>query len=296
MAKQQVTVALNGDGGDENFGGYGRYIRSRLADRLARKPPIAAASARAVAVALRAARATRFTRKLDLETRLGRMPLDERYEWRMAYFTPTDKEGLYTEEFRREVASGSATSVIRTAFGDSDADDEVNRLIDVDVQTYLPNALLVKMDITSMAHSLEVRSPLLDHTLMEFAASLPGSFKVADGTTKRVFRESLRPWLPSTILDRPKQGFGSPVSDWFRGGLSGMLRDVLLDPPATARGWFREDAVRSLIDDHVAHRADNTTKLWALLQLELWLRTFIDEGRLQTLPTPQTSGVRKLGR
>ena len=284
MARQHVTVALNGDGGDENFGGYGRYVQSQFADRLARKPRAGRAAARAIAVALRAGRTSRFSQKLDLETRLGRMPPDERYEWRMAYFTPADQDRLYTDEFRREVASRRAASVIRSAYAASTADDEVNRLIDVDIRTYLPNALLVKMDITSMAHSLEVRSPLLDHTLMEFAASLPGSFKVADGTTKRVFRESLRPWLPSSILDRPKQGFGSPVSDWFRGSLSGMLRDVLLDPSATARGWFREDAVRALVDDHVSRRADHTTKLWALLQLELWLRTFIDEGRPQMLP------------
>ena len=295
MAKQQVTVALNGDGGDENFGGYGRYLRSRLADRLARKPQVLRVTGRALALALRAGRRTSLSEKLDRETRLSMMTPGERYEWRMSYFTPPDKERLYTDEFRRELSTGSETSVIRTAYADSDASDEVNRLIDVDVQTYLPNALLVKMDITSMAHSLEVRSPLLDHTLMEFTASLPGSFKVADATTKRVFRESLRPWLPATILDRPKQGFGSPVASWFRGGLSGMLRDVLLDPLATRRGWFREDAVRTLIDDHVAHRADNTTKLWALLQLELWLRTFIDEGRPQTLAVQPADTVGLLG-
>jgi asparagine synthase (glutamine-hydrolysing) len=284
MAAQHVTVALNGDGGDENFGGYGRYLRSRLGDRLAQKPRVAQAAARAIGVALQTSHATRFSERLDLETRLGRMPPDERHEWRMAYFTPVDQGRLYTDEFRREVASRSSSSVIAAAFADSDADDEVNRLIDVDARTYLPNALLVKMDITSMAHSLEVRSPLLDHTLMEFAASLPGSFKVADGVTKKVFREALRPWLPPSILDRPKQGFGSPASDWFRGSLRGMLSEVLLDPASIARGWFREDAVRSLVDDHVAHRADNTTKLWALLQLELWLRTFVDERRPQTLP------------
>ena len=178
---------------------------------------------------------------------------------------------------RERVSSAVSTSAIGAAFDASDAVDTVNRLLDVDVHTYLPNALLVKMDIASMAHSLEVRSPLLDHSLMEFAARLPGTWKVNGTTTKHIFREALRPWLPGSILERQKWGFGSPISAWFRGQLRDMPREILLDPVATERGWFQEATVRSLIEDHVDGRRDNTTKLWALLQLELWLRTFVSE-------------------
>src|SRR5439155_1036569 len=121
-----------------------------------------------------------------------------------------------------------------------------------------------------------VRSPLLDHRLMELAASLPGSLKVHGRTTKKVFKEALRPWLPDHILGRRKWGFGVPIGAWFRGALSELPRDVLLDDRATARGMFRRDAIEALIRDHVDGRRDHTDKLWALIQLELWLRMFVD--------------------
>jgi asparagine synthase (glutamine-hydrolysing) len=152
----------------------------------------------------------------------------------------------------------------------------VSRLLDVDVQTYLPGDLLVKMDIASMAHSLEVRSPLLDHRLMEMSASLPGRWKVSEGETKKIFKDALRPWLPSHILDRPKAGFAVPLATWFRSELRDLPRDILLDPRALGRGWFREDEVRRLIDSHVSGSWDNSHRLWALIQLELWLSTFVD--------------------
>jgi len=134
----------------------------------------------------------------------------------------------------------------------------------------------VKMDITSMAHSLEMRSPLLDHKLMEYVARLPGSWKVDGKQTKRLFKEALRPWLPQEILNRPKWGFGSPLSQWFRGQLRDFPAEILLDARSIERGWFQEAALKSLIDDHAAGRRDNTNRLWPLIQLELWARTFVD--------------------
>ncbi len=283
MARKHVTVALNGDGGDENFGGYGRYLGSR-ADRLARAPRAAGLLARRLSDVLGPGTMdSQLRAKLARETRLAVMTGAERYAWRMSYVKPEDRPFLYTETFRREVDDVTARSVIEVPFDGSDAGDDVNRLIDVDVQTYLPNALLVKMDITSMAHSLEMRSPLLDHELMEFAASLPGSWKADGHTTKRIFRDALRPWLPESILERPKWGFGSPLAQWFRGGLRDLPREILLDPVSVKRGWFREAALGALIDDHVAGRRDNGTKLWALIQLELWLRTFVDGHAEQSL-------------
>jgi asparagine synthase (glutamine-hydrolysing) len=277
MAREHVTVALNGDGGDESFGGYGRYIRSRPAERLARAPRPLQFGARKLSELVGSGPAAASLRtKLRTETGLALMSASDRYAWRMSYIKPEERQLLYTDSFRREVHDATARAVIETPFTESDARDDLNRLMDVDVQTYLPNALLVKMDITSMAHSLEVRAPLLDHKLMEFAARLPGDWKVNGETTKKVFKDALRPWLPATILDRPKWGFGSPISHWFRGDLRELPREVLLDPRAINRGWFHENALRALIDDHVSGRSDNATRLWALLQLELWLRTFIE--------------------
>jgi asparagine synthase (glutamine-hydrolysing) len=181
---------------------------------------------------------------------------------------------------------------MRDAYLDSDADDALNRLLDLDVQTYLPGDLLVKMDIASMAHSLEVRSPLLDHKLMELSASLPGSWKIGGLTTKKIFKDALRPWLPDHILDRPKQGFGVPLGTWFRGEMRELPREILLDRSTLDRGWFREEKVKKLLDDHQSGEQDNTNKIWSLIQLELWLRMFID-----TKPTsPTTVNVERLSR
>jgi asparagine synthase (glutamine-hydrolysing) len=277
LAREHVTVALNGDGGDENFGGYGRYFTTRLADKLAARPRSVQLAARKLSQLLRTnGRMSGYRSRFAREARLALLDEAGRYAWRMAHVKPEDTAGLYTPAFRREVDKSVATAFIREPFEASDARDDVNRRIDTDVQTYLPNALLAKMDITSMAHSLEMRSPLLDHELMEYVARLPGSWKVDGSTTKRIFKDALRPWLPPTILDRPKWGFGSPLSHWFRGQLKDLPADILLDPHSVERGWFQESSVRRLIDDHRAERSDNTNRLWALIQLELWLRTFVD--------------------
>lgn len=127
-----------------------------------------------------------------------------------------------------------------------------------------------------MASSLEVRSPLLDHRLMETAAALPVSDKVHGFTTKRIFKDALRPWLPDHILDREKAGFGVPLAAWLRNELRDLPRDVLLDERSIDRGIFRTKALTTLIDDHLTGRRDQSKRLWALIQLELWLRTYVD--------------------
>jgi asparagine synthase (glutamine-hydrolysing) len=169
--------------------------------------------------------------------------------------------------------------VIRDPYEASTATSEIERLLDVDVNTYLPGDLLVKMDIATMAHSLEVRSPLLDHQFMEMAARLPASAKLHDKTTKVAFKDALRGWLPDHILDRRKMGFGVPIGDWFRGALADLPGEILLDPRSLERGYFRPEAVKAIIDRHRSGAEDTSNKIWALLQLELWLRTYIDAQR-----------------
>ena len=151
------------------------------------------------------------------------------------------------------------------------------------MQSYLPGDLLVKMDIASMAHSLEVRSPLLDQELMETVAALPAEAKLGGEVTKRCFKAALRPWLPDAVLDRPKMGFGVPIGRWFAGPLRAMPEEILLDPGSLTRGVFSERALRDFVRDAAARAGEredgfeyHANRLWAFLELELWLRTYID--------------------
>ncbi len=288
LTRREVTVALNGDGGDEDFAGYHRYVAQRVADRLSWVPdPLARTGAR-ITDAIGPGRDERSFR-----ARLGRlahavsMSPYERYAMWIAYFNEQERGALYSDDFRASLAGErTAPTVIRDPYLASDAAEFTDRILDVDVATYLPGDLLVKMDIATMAHSLEVRSPMLDHHFMEMAARLPASAKLTGMTTKRVFKDALRPWLPGEILDREKMGFGVPLADWFRGALVDLPGEVLLDPRSLERGYFREDAVRALITSHREGVADTSNKIWALLQLELWLRTYIDAER----PAPVAVG------
>ena len=239
LARGHVKVALAGDGGDENFAGYNRYL----------KVP-----------------------------RDGGDEVLSLYSHLLAwdYFEEPARRELYEPDFQEAVGAGHVPAVIGIPYAESDASDVLGRILDVDMQTYLPSDLLVKMDIASMAHSLEVRSPLLDHELMETAAAIPADRKLAAGAKKRIYRDALRDWLPDELLDRPKMGFSVPLPDWFRGPARDMPRDILLDPHSLGRGLFREAAVRRIIDDHQAGTADNAPKIWTLIQLELWLRTYVD--------------------
>jgi len=276
LTRKHVTVALNGDGGDENFAGYDRYLPRGFMRRLARLPYPAR---RTVAIAARvlgpSASESSLRSRIDRLGTTALMTDYERYAMWMGYFTERERERLYTPEFRSQFDARTAPTVVREPWLSSDAEDDIDRLLDVDVQTYLPGDLLVKMDIATMAHSLEVRSPLLDHEFMELCAGFPGQWKLS-GTTKKLFKDALRPWLPNHLLERPKWGFGVPIDSWFRGPLRQLPEEILLDARATERGFFQTDYIRGLIHDHVGRRRQNGNRLWTLIQLELWFRTFID--------------------
>ena len=276
LTRRHVTVALNGDGGDESFAGYRRYwqlARTRPADRL----PISLRRALA-ALARRLAGGTEgrapLPRSARLATRLG-LPPARRYADLFRYFGDADRERLYTAEFRAQVGEVDPLAHVAAAWDANEDLDDVDRLMALDFDTYLPDDLLAKVDVTSMANSLEMRSPLLDHELMEFAADLPVSFKLRGRKGKVVLREAVRDWLPDSILDRPKQGFSVPLVDWLRGPMREVPEDVLLDPAASGRGIFRPEEVRHLIAEHREGR-DRADQLWAMINLELWFRTCVD--------------------
>jgi asparagine synthase (glutamine-hydrolysing) len=277
MARRHVTVALNGDGGDESFAGYGRYVANLAAARLERIPQpirrtLAAAGARVPESGTIDSWRSRVRRLAST------LPLDGvgRYVAYMTQLNGLDRGSLYTREYRELVGGSVASDVVAGPWRSSDAHSLIDVMLDVDVQTYLPDDLLVKMDIATMASSLEARSPLLDHELMEFAASLPADCKVRGREKKVALRAALRGWIPDEIVDAPKRGFRLPLGDWFRAELRDYATDVLLDREAVGRGYFREEYVRNLLRRHNAGVQDHSQGIWSLLMFELWHQAFID--------------------
>jgi asparagine synthase (glutamine-hydrolysing) len=273
LARRHVTVALNGDGGDESFAGYQRYttnlalaradrlpraVRRGAADALVRLP--AGADPRAAA-----SRVRRLAAALPLDARA-------RYVAQMTWFADRERGRLYTREHLAGLGAPAGAGALRDAWDASAAPGLLDRMLDVDVATYLPGDLLAKMDIATMASSLEARSPLLDHEIMELAAALPERLKARGMERKIALRAALRGWVPDEILDAPKRGFQVPLAAWLRGELAEPARDVLLDATAAARGIFRPEAVRAMLDEHAAGRADHAPRIWSLLVLELWRR------------------------
>ncbi len=277
LTRQHVTVALNGDGGDEAFGGYTRYVANRLGGRLERLP---LALRRAVAAAGRRLPAGgEVSSPLNKARRLSSsLALDgpSRYARYVNYFTDEQRAALYSDDFAALVGESEAASVIADPWWNASGPTAVDAMLEVDTTTYLPDDLITKIDIATMAHSLEARSPFLDHELMELAASIPAQYKVRGSQKKWILREALRPWLSDELLDRPKQGFSVPLSDWFRGELRDHMRETLLDRETLDRGWFRESEVRGMLDRHDAGADGEAPRLWALMMLEHWQREVVD--------------------
>jgi asparagine synthase (glutamine-hydrolysing) len=273
QARRHVTVALTGDGGDEAFAGYERYAALRLAARIGRVPRLPGAAAGALRRAAREPRSTpaRLARLLDVAAR----PAPERYGAVMEVFPPALRKQLWSEDALAELGRPrSAAELLGPP-----PEPGVTGLQRLDVATYLPGDLLVKADIASMAHSLELRSPLLDHRVLELALALPDQLKVRGRTGKVALRRAFAADLPEPVAGRGKTGFGVPLGRWFREDLRELARDALLGGEARARGRFRPEAVRRLLDDHAAGRADHGHRLWCLLMLELWLRTHVESTR-----------------
>jgi asparagine synthase (glutamine-hydrolysing) len=277
MARRHVVVALNGDGGDESLGGYTRYATFLQAGGGRRLPrPITAVAgrvgARLVAHPPRNRQLARVGRGL---ARLAVVEPADRYGQMMSYFTPAQSRQLYRPDFVASLGDHHPYQLTRDAWAAAGDTDTVNRLLACDVALYLPGDLLPKVDITTMAVSLEARSPLLDHHFVEWAATLPGHLKVRNGTTKYLFKKALAPWLPHDLIHRQKMGFGIPRNEWLRGPLAPMVRDLLLAPDARTAGYLQPEAVRALIDRHTAHGNDGA-RVWALLMLELWHREVLE--------------------
>ena len=271
LTRQHVTVALNGDGGDELFAGYDRY-RALTAYRLLARLPAGGGPARALAASAGTTLPARVRRLLAAASSTP----EESYARTVSVFAPEEVLRLYTPEMIAHTRGVDPYDGLRGAFAASDAPDLLGRTLHVDTLTYLPGDLLVKVDIATMAHGLEARSPLLDHPLVEFAARLPSRLKRRGSRGKRVLRRAVADLLPPAVLRRPKAGFGVPIGRWFGGELRGHLEDILLSPAALGRGFFDPEAVRALVRSHRPGFRGRSAQLWALLMLELWCRRFLD--------------------
>jgi asparagine synthase (glutamine-hydrolysing) len=274
MAGQMLKVALSGDGGDEAFAGYLRYLPSRMQVPGGRLP---AERRRWVEGLLR--------RALSVESgplggRLARQGLEflappARSILFPEFFAGYRLRTLYREEVRRAVDAAWEEEVLGRWRGLPADMDDLDAALALDYGLYLPETLLAKMDIASMANSLEVRSPFLDHVLLEYAATIPGGLKVAGGTTKTLLRDTVRDLLPREILHGPKRGFSAPVGKWLRGPLRPYAEEMLLHPRGIPE-FFRAAAVRALWDAHQSGRENHAMRLWALLVFEVWFRTWMD--------------------
>ena len=273
VARERVTVALSGDGGDELWAGYARH-RVERAESQARRwlgetgAYAASRMARLLPLSVKGARSLRA---------LG-LPADEACAQKHVYglFERGLRDSLYTADFADSVRQHDPLARFRSIWASCPSPDPVDRALLVDVQTYLLDDILTKVDRMSMAVSLEARVPLLDHHLVEFAASVPMGLKIHGGRGKHLLRRFLEGRVPKQIIDRPKQGFAAPTGEWLRGPLAPMAADLLLGPRFRSRGIFSAPAVTRLWQEHQSRRRDHRHRLWSLLMLELWFRQFVD--------------------
>jgi len=275
--RKHVTVALNGDGGDESFAGYERYAAMQLAENYRKVPEFVRKSVNAgvgLIPTSELGRSRLRSGKRFLEA--ASLPKVDRYLRWVSIFDAAAKSSLYSDAFKSETTSGYAKSLLEPWFLRANGSGFVDASLLADLMTYLPNDLLVKVDIATMAVSLEARSPFLDHHVIEFAASLPEKFKLRGLTTKYLLKKVLRKLLPSENLDRRKMGFGVPIGHWFRDKMQPFLREVVLSEKALNRGLFKPEIVRQLVDQHTEGKRDYSHQLWTLLMLELWFQRFID--------------------
>lgn len=276
--RKHVTVALNGDGGDESFAGYERYAAMKAAETYRRLPGFLRRSLLEKPIEFLPASELKRSRLRDAKRflRAARLPTTERYFRWMSTFDRDAKHKLYTAGFSSSIRSADPFEFVNRWFARSNGSGNLDSNLLADQMTYLPNDLLVKVDIATMANSLEARSPFLDHRLIEFAASIPESLKMKRFETKSLLKKVAAGLVPADVVYRRKMGFGVPVGNWFRGEMRPFVRELLLAEKAMNRGIARPEVIRRYVDDHTNGKRDHAFQIWTLLMLELWFQRFID--------------------
>jgi asparagine synthase (glutamine-hydrolysing) len=267
LTREHVTVVLNGDGGDELFAGYWRHARPRLEAKV--RGVLAPVAPLVPAIVSRAAPRSR---------RAGLLPLtmtpSEAYASKHAglLFDRTLKQKLYSDGFAEICRTFDPADRFRRYYERCPSSDPLDKALYVDLKTSLTDGILVKVDRTSMAHGLEVRSPLLDHSVVEFAVGMPSGLKLRGRRAKHILAEVAADRVPAAVLERPKHGLTIPLARWLRKEWRDIAEDCLFGPTAVERGWFQTTFVRSLWNTHLAGRDMYAHHLWLLVTLELWSR------------------------
>lgn len=285
MTRKHVTVALSGDAGDEAFGGYKRYIWARVAHAVQRLPQLARSGVASLLEHVPGGPA-RWVREYGSHLRADEAT---RYLRFISHFSAAEKTSIYTPELRERFARDATAERFAGILSRSHAPDALGRLFELDVRTYLPDDILVKVDIASMQHSLEVRAPFVDHHVMELAAGLPTSLKIKGLTGKVLLKRAFADLVPEPILKRAKRGFSLPLAKWFSHDLYGFARETLLSQAARERGLFVPKAIDGLLDRHKKGE-DHGDRIWNLLVLELWYREVFD--RRRSRPALRTAAAR----
>jgi asparagine synthase (glutamine-hydrolysing) len=273
-----VTVALNGDGGDESFAGYERHAAMKIAEMYHRVPRPLRKIFVETPIGLLPSQELKRSRVRDAKRfiKAAGLPKTERYFRWMSTFTRDAKREIYTPEFARQVAGQNASDHMDRWFARANGSGLLDATLLTDQMTYLPNDLLVKVDIASMAVSLEARSPFLDHKVIEFAASLPENLKMRKFETKSLLKKVAARLVPKEAVYRRKMGFGIPIGDWFRSNMKDFVREALLSEKSLGRGIIKREMIEKYVTEHTNAERDHTYQIWTLLMLELWFQRFID--------------------
>jgi asparagine synthase (glutamine-hydrolysing) len=280
LAARDVKMVLTGEGGDELFAGYARYAGERLSPLFQHLPQ----AAKSVALGASGHIPGLRRQKLALYALCQPDELTRLTNW-FPLFNSEAKQTLLSEDFKQTLNGSDASTVFAEHLARTDAVDPLHRMLYVDTKLWLPDDLLARGDKTSMAASLEARVPLLDHKLVEFAASLPPHLKVKGLTRKYLLKKVGQAWLPPEILGRKKKGFPMPMSIWFRNEARSFLRDALSPSSLRQRGIFNPSFVENLLTEHENGFADHGSILWGLLSVELWQRVFMDSQQRPERPT-----------
>lgn len=276
--RRHVTVALNGDGGDESFAGYERYMAMELAEMYRSIPVFVRKALIEGPVNLLPSSPLKKTRIRDVQrffTSANEDRLPRYHRW-MSTFKPAVRAEMYTDDFKARMNGSNTSDLLDKWFARANGLGVLDATLLTDQMTYLPNDLLVKVDIATMANSLEARSPFLDHKMIEFAASLPENLKMSRLRTKSLLKKVAARLVPPDVVYRRKMGFGVPVGKWFRGEMKGFVRDVLLSETSLKRGIIKPDMIERYVAEHTNGEQDHAFQIWSLLMLELWFQRFID--------------------